>query len=70
MFLVAVYWRGRLNVESMRFLQTEDEVIQELKKYERWNVNAGLFRVYLMSANDKPANMTKKFQKLMDPIIN
>jgi hypothetical protein len=73
MYLVSLYYRGAMNVNGMRLFKTQRDVLIRLNELDKETkigadypseIEAGAFRVYKMSKNLPPVNMTKEFLKL------
>jgi hypothetical protein len=54
MYLAAIYWRGSINVASMRQCKTEQEAIDYLKKEHAHDFQTGFFRIYELFTDRKP----------------
>jgi hypothetical protein len=57
MFLVALYWRGAMNIESMRVKPTLQDAVNYLVHdldYNQDDFNKGFYRIYETFASSKP----------------
>lgn len=54
MFLAAVYWRGSMNVASMRLKKTHAAAVAHLKNNYKDDFVANCYRIYEMSETEPP----------------
>lgn len=63
MLFVALEWRGKLNVASMRGFTADNDVADYLRKLQRqgYGLESGFFRVYELTSDASPKNRTREF---------
>ena len=72
-YLVSHYWRGALQVDAMRILSTQKLTFEYIRDVlwgqygDVYPVGRGpIFRVYYVTSDSPPKNLTKKFEQLLE----
>lgn len=67
MIFVALEWRGKLNVASMRIFPDEEKALEYLKELAAAgeSISVGFFRAYRLFPDKPPENLTRKLKGMI-----